>query len=150
MKKARLAKMLELIEEYEIDTQEAMLEYLRNYGFKVTQATVSRDIRELKLSKVLTESGKHKYVCVPVDLDKQERLDSIFRTSVLNVDYAMNTVVIKCEVGMAQAACAAFDAMNYDGVLGSLAGDDTIFVLARSEQYASDLVKSLNRNIENN
>ncbi|MBE6838073.1 MAG: hypothetical protein E7507_00835 [Ruminococcus sp.] len=148
MKKARLAKMLELIEEYEIDTQEAMLSYLQSYGFNVTQATVSRDIRELKLSKVLTESGKHKYIAVPVDSNKQERLDSIFRSSVISVDYAVNTVVIKCDAGMAQAACASFDAMNYDGVMGSLAGDDTIFVLTKSEQCASELVKNLSRNIK--
>lgn len=148
MKKKRLAKILELIEQFDIDTQEMMQSLLQQHGFDVTQATVSRDIKELRLLKAMSDKGVYRYTSAAVDYDKQGRLDSIFKSSVLSVDYALNTVVIKCEVGMAQAACASFDAMNFEGVMGSLAGDDTIFILMKSEQNASELVKSLIKHIE--
>ena len=143
MKKARLLKILELIEEYEIETQEAMLDYLNDFGIKVTQATVSRDISELKLTKALGKNGKYKYIVPQNNDDKIHKLNSIFISSVLKVDYAGNTVVIKCEVGMAMAACASFDAMNYPDVVGTLAGDDTIFVLMRTENNAGEMCKNL-------
>ncbi|MBQ5315079.1 MAG: arginine repressor [Oscillospiraceae bacterium] len=144
MKKARMAKILELIEKFDIDTQEEMQQRLSDCGFEVTQATVSRDIKELKLTKVISESGKHKYISsFSGDKDKQDRLDAIFKSSIISADYALNTVVIKCGSGMAQAACAAFDAMNFDDVLGTIAGDDTIFVLMRTENSASKLTKNL-------
>jgi len=93
---------------------------------------------------VISESGKHKYISsFGGDKDKQDRLDAIFKSSIISADYALNTVVIKCGSGMAQAACAAFDAMNFDDVLGTIAGDDTIFVLMRTENSASKLTKNL-------
>ena len=148
MKKARMEKMLELIDKYDIDTQEEMQQRLKECGFDVTQATVSRDIRELKLTKIISENGTHKYISSLGDRDKQDRLDAIFKSSIISADYALNTVVIKCDSGMAQAACAAFDAMNYDNVLGSIAGDDTIFVLMKTEASAAKLTKILLKHIK--
>ena len=144
MKSKRQKLICDLILKYEIETQEELVAKLLEAGCKVTQATVSRDIKELKLTKVISESGKHKYISsFSGDKDKQDRLDAIFKSSIINADYALNTVVIKCGSGMAQAACAAFDAMNFDDVLGTIAGDDTIFVLMRSESSASKLTKNL-------
>lgn len=144
MKKKRHAKILELIQNYEIDTQEELQERLKESGFIVTQATISRDIKELRLIKELTVNGKYKYSTGRnMNDDFVARLGGIFSESILKVDYAMNTVVIKCFSGMANAACAAIDSMEWDGVVGTLAGDDTIFVLCRNEDcaivFASDL-----------
>lgn len=145
MKKARLAKILEIIQENEVETQETLLQYLKDYGMNVTQATVSRDISELRLVKSLSETGKYRYVAPKNDETKQSKFSSIFTSSVISVDYALNTVVLRCEAGMANAACAAFDVMNYSEVVGSLAGDDTMFILMRDENSAAQLCKSLNR-----
>lgn len=147
MKKNRLAKILELIEEYEIDTQEAMQSFLADCGITVTQATVSRDIKELRLTKVPTSSGGYRYAVPQVDFMRQEKIHAIFIGSVVKIDYALNTVVIKCEVGMAMAACASFDAMDYPDVVGTLAGDDTIFILMRTEECAKNLYYALTEHI---
>lgn len=147
MKPKRHAKILELIAEYPINTQEELLGLLKARGFDVTQATVSRDIKELRLIKTLTEDGKYKYT-VGVQEDKSNfagKFHSIFRDSVLHIDYVDNIVVLKCYVGMAQAACAALDAMKWNGLAGTLAGDDTIFVLMRSGAHASEMVTELKK-----
>ena len=143
MKKNRLAKILELINEFDIETQEEMQTYLLDCGIDVTQATVSRDIKELKLVKATTESGKSKYILSQQNNEKQHMFNSIFTSSVISVDYALNTVVIKCGVGMAMAACASFDSMGFSDILGTIAGDDTIFAIMRSEASAAELYKSL-------
>lgn len=143
MKKNRLAKILEIINESDIDTQEMMLQCLNDYGINVTQATVSRDIAELKLIKVIGQNGKYKYAQPVKNENKIDKLNSIFISSVLGVDYSGNIVVIKCEVGMANAACASFDTMNYDDVVGTLAGDDNIFILMRNEEKACELCENL-------
>lgn len=148
MKKKRHAKILELIQNYEIDTQEELQERLKESGFIVTQATISRDIKELRLIKELTVNGKYKYSTGRnMNDDFVARLGGIFSESILKVDYAMNTVVIKCFSGMANAACAAIDSMEWDGLVGTLAGDDTIFVLCRNEDcaivFASDLERMI-------
>lgn len=147
MKKARLLKILELINENEIDTQELMLKYLNDCGMRVTQATVSRDIAELKLNKAINQNGKLVYTAPIITENKINKLSSIFQTSVLEIDYAGNTVVIKCEIGMAMAACAAFDSMNYNDVVGTIAGDDNIFVLMRSESKAKEMCLNLQKQI---
>lgn len=139
MKKHRLAKILELIAEYDIETQEAMQTYLLDCGIDVTQATVSRDIKELKLLKIQTESGKAKYAAPQANPLLQQKFNDFFLNCILHTDYALNTLVVKCDVGMAMAACASFDSMNFPQVVGTIAGDDTIFILARSEQAASEL-----------
>lgn len=148
MKKKRHAKILELIQSFEIDTQEDLQEKLKECGFIVTQATISRDIKELRLVKELSSDGTYKYSTGrKLNDDFATRLGGIFSESITNLDYAINTVVIKCFSGMANAACAAIDAMEWDGVVGTLAGDDTIFVLCRNEDCAAVFVSDLERMI---
>lgn len=146
MKSRRQAKILELIREHEINTQEGLISKLRENGFEVTQATVSRDIKELKLQKTLTADGKYRYVAAaktPSSLT--ENFDSLFSASVLSVDYAGNMIVIKTVSGMAQGACAAMDAVELSGVLGTIAGDDTIFVVAKNEGAAVSVASRLKK-----
>ena len=146
MKTKRHGKILELIQDHAIDTQEELQSWLRKEGFEVTQATVSRDIKELRLVKTLSPEGKYRYT---LGKNNENNLSSkfhmLFHGSVRSVDYACNIVVIKCMVGMAQAACAAMDSMHWNGVVGTLAGDDTIFVLTRSEEAAASLVTELKK-----
>lgn len=151
MKKARHKKILSLINEHNIDRQEVLLEYLNNEGFKVTQATVSRDIKELNLVKIVASNGEYKYAQNTIVKDTQAtvtRFDYIFSESIKEVDYAMNTVVIKCHTAMAQAACEVFDSLHWDGVVGTLAGENTIFILVRTKQVASELCEKLKQYIK--
>lgn len=137
MRATRQQKILEIITTREIYTQEGILEELKKAGFDVTQATVSRDIKKLNLIKKLTAEGKYIYAQQERDDRGQDsRFRSMLGETVISVDHAMNIVVMKCHVGMANAACAAFDTMHWDGVVGTLAGDDTIFVLLRTEEKA--------------
>ena len=133
MKRKRHALILELIQQYEITTQDELLAKLRENGFEVTQATVSRDIKELRLVKAMSPSGQYRYMAGAAQGDEYlAKFYTIFSGSVISVDYAGNTCVVKCYAGMAQAACAAIDAMHFEGIVGTLAGDDTIFVLCRT------------------
>ena len=144
MKKKRLELILKVIEAKDISTQEELLFELREHGLDVTQATVSRDIKELGLVKSMGRNGKYRYA-VPKTAGGEavKNFHNIIAPSVLWVDYAVNTVVIKCYAGMAQAVCAAIDTMDFSGVVGTLAGDDTIFVLCRSEQLAVEFMQSV-------
>ena len=138
MKTKRHSKILELISEKDIATQEDLLVYLRESGFDVTQATVSRDIKELRLVKTMVSDGKYRYS--PATSDSNADVSTkyaVFNQSAKSVDYANNMIVIKCYTGMANAACAVLDAMNHEGVVGTLAGDDTIFIACRTENAAS-------------
>lgn len=146
MKRKRHVKILELIENYDIDTQESLQQKLLECGYNVTQATVSRDIKELKLVKILSSSGEYKY-SVPPNMKEKNPLSmliSLFSESVIAIDYAMNMVVIKCHVGMANAVCAKLDSADFQNIVGTLAGDDTIFVVMRTENDAVRLVENLN------
>ncbi|MGI6249383.1 MAG: arginine repressor [Acutalibacteraceae bacterium] len=146
MKKKRLELIMRLIEKYPISTQEELLNRLRESGFDVTQATVSRDINELCLVKMIGANGQYRYVANRTDSDELvEKFNAIFTQSVISCDYAGNTIVIRCHTGMAQAACAAFDSMHWDGLVGTLAGDDTIFALCRTEGYASQMRDAIQR-----
>lgn len=138
MKKKRLALIMELIKNNEITTQDELLSRLREQGFEVTQATISRDIKELRLVKSLSATtGQYRYTVGKDESDDYwNKFHAIFAGSVLKVDYAGHICVLKCHSGMAPAACAALDSMHWEGLVGTLAGDDTIFVLARSEEYA--------------
>lgn len=141
MKISRHAKILELIEKKEIDTQEELAEELKRSGFNVTQATVSRDIKEIRLIKVLTESGKYKYAAMKEhDAMLNERLVKVFSESVLSIDYAGNIVVLKTFSGAAGAACEAIDVFDINEVVGTLAGDDTIFVLIRQAESVEHVI----------
>lgn len=145
MKRKRHTKILEIIENFDIDTQDSLQQKLLHSGFNVTQATVSRDINELKLVKILSSTGSYKY-SLPPNLKEKNPLSvliSLFTESVISIDYAVNTVVIKCHEGMAMAVCAKLDSANFQNVVGTLAGDDTIFVLMRSENDAVRLVENL-------
>ena len=146
MKARRHAKILELINEFNIDTQEELLRLLREAGFEVTQATVSRDIKELRLVKTLSQDGKYKYT-VSMDSmnDFSSKFYSLLSDSAIHIDYACNMVVIKCLTGMANAVCAAMDSMKWEGTIGTLAGDDTIFIVMKNEEYAENLVIELKK-----
>ncbi|MCI7804194.1 MAG: arginine repressor [Oscillospiraceae bacterium] len=138
MKNKRQYKILDIIKMHDVETQEMLQNLLAEYGFNVTQATVSRDIKELRLVKKMTENGIYKYAAPEENRFKK----NIFIDTVTGIDYAMNTVVVRCHTGMAQAACAALDSMEYSGIVGTLAGDDTIFVLMKTEAEARKLVKT--------
>ena len=145
MKIERQTKILELIRENDIETQSELLEKLNAEGFSATQATVSRDIKELRLVKVPSSNGAYKYASENVSEDESQSHSYLFSTAVTNIDYAHALVVIKTKVGMAQAVCAALDSTNRAGVIGTIAGDDTIFVATRSDSASSGLVSDLKK-----
>lgn len=146
MKAKRHAKILEFIQQNEIETQDEILARLKACGFDVTQATISRDIKELRLVKTLSPGGKYRYTSVKKDNgDMSAKFYTLFLNSITNIDYAGNTVVLRCYSGMAQAVCAAMDAMEWEGLVGTLAGDDTIFVLFRTEEYTVKMVQHLKK-----
>lgn len=145
MKTLRQTKILELIKENHIETQSDLLEMLRKEGFSVTQATVSRDIKEMRLVKVLDTDGTYKYASESVSAAEEASHSYLFSTAVLSIDYAHTIVVIKTRSGMAQAVCAALDSTRRAGVLGSIAGDDTIFVATRTDAASANLVSDLKK-----
>lgn len=146
MKTNRHQKILELINRYPINTQEELIEYLRADGYEVTQSTASRDIKQLRLIKTLMPDGRYRYQA-PVNPSKglKNNFSQLFSSSVISVQYAMNIVVIKTLNGLAQGACAALDSIAYDGILGTLAGDDTIIVICRDETLAEKYCKEFGK-----
>jgi len=146
LKTRRHTKILELINEYTIDTQEELLRRLRADGFDVTQATVSRDIKELRLIKTLSNDGKYKYSAGKDNTkDYSSKFYSLLADSAVSINCAVNLVVIKCLTGMAQAVCASMDSIHWEGVVGTLAGDDTIFIACKNETIAEQLVAELKK-----
>ena len=139
MKAQRQAKIVEIISNAYVETQEQLLQALTDQGFSSTQATISRDIKELRIVKELTSLGTYRY-CVP-EKDAppalSDRLNNIFRECVISVDYAENLVVIHTLPGMANAAASALDAMRSGAVLGTLAGDDTVVIVMREGHAAA-------------
>lgn len=132
MKYKRQKKILELIAEYDIETQDDLIERLRESGYDVTQATVSRDIRELKLVKTAMPDRRYRYEVAQYEgIEISTKYRNIIKETVIKVDYVGNTVVLRTYTGMAQAAAAAVDGMGWDEIVGTLAGDDTIFILMR-------------------
>jgi transcriptional regulator of arginine metabolism len=149
MKYSRHAKILELIDKYDIETQEELAEKLKEVGMDVTQATVSRDIKELRLIKVMTKDEHYRYV--PVSQTEgtiTNRLLTIFTESFVNCDYANNIVVVKTLPGMAQASASAVDSLKWTDIVGTIAGDDTMMIVCRAEKIAEELVNKLNRMIK--
>lgn len=140
MKNERQKQILDLILRYEIETQDEMISRLRDEGYNVTQATISRDMRELKLTKTLTARGTYKYV---VNQPKGNSIGVTFNhavaESIVSVDYALNTVVIKTYPGLAQAVASGVDALNMNSILGCVGGDDTIIVVCRDEASSADI-----------
>ncbi len=143
MKVNRHAKIIELINKYQIETQEELASYLNQEGFKVTQATVSRDIRDLKLTKVPAGEGKQRYAPHQSgDSEMGEKYIRVLRDGFVSMDMAQNILVIKTVSGMAMAVCAAIDAMEWNEVVGSIAGDDTIMCAIRSVE---DTIKVMDK-----
>ncbi|MGN0491493.1 arginine repressor [Ruminococcus sp.] len=146
MKSRRHAKILDIISEYPIETQDELLTRLKDEGYKATQATISRDIKDLRLVKTLGSDGKYRYVSAAKNsTDIRSNFSSLFASSVNSIDFAQNIVVIKTLSGMAQAVCAALDSNDYKAVVGTIAGDDTIFIACRSSQLAVSLTEELKK-----
>lgn len=145
MRNKRHDAILSLIKEQNIETQQDLTVALSGKGFAVTQATVSRDIKELRLLKKLNDDGKYVYTH-NIDSsggDVSDNMSLILSKSLVSVDYALNTVVIKTLTGMAQGVASVLDAMHFPQCLGTIAGDDTIFVTTRSEEASQKLCKKL-------
>lgn len=146
MKATRHTKILELIERYEIETQEELSDYLRREGYQVTQATVSRDIRELKLTKVAQENGKQRYASLSEPGgDMNGKYVRVFKEGFRSADTAQNILVVKTVSGMAMAVAAALDNMQCDEIVGSIAGDDTIMCAVRTSAEAESLLARLKK-----
>ncbi|MGI6778065.1 MAG: arginine repressor [Acetivibrionales bacterium] len=146
MKYNRQAKILEIIENHVIETQEEIAEKLKEIGMDVTQATISRDIKELRLTKVMSEDGRYRYSSIsPNEGSVSNRLLTIFSESFVSSDYANNIVVVKTLPGMAQAAASAVDSLKWPEIIGTIAGDDTIMIVCRAEIIAEKLVDRFNR-----
>ncbi|MCD4712410.1 MAG: arginine repressor [Clostridiales bacterium] len=141
MKYSRHSKIIEIIESKDIETQDELAMELTLSGFQVTQATVSRDIKEMRLIKVLTKDGRYKYASIR---DKEgvvnDRFLKIFRYSVTSIDFAGNIIVIKTLVGSASAAAVSIDAFNIKEIVGSIAGDDTIFLVVKEIDKIDELM----------
>lgn len=148
MKSQRQAKILEIISNKNIETQEQLLAELQMEGFRGTQATISRDIKELRIVKELTSLGTYRYTISASDLGSSfsARLNTIFRECVISFDYAQNIIVVRTLPGLASAAGSAIDAMNLNTIVGTLAGDDTVMIVMRDTNAAATLcgeIKSL-------
>ena len=145
LKEVRQEAILRLIENENIATQHDLSRRLKESGLDVTQATISRDIRELRLVKVTEPGGEYHYAVGKTKEKYQasHKFYSIYLASVINVDVTNNLVVIKCYTGMAQAVCACIDSLDWQGIVGTISGDDTILIIARDDEAALEMVKSL-------
>ena len=144
MKVARHEKIKELIQQYDIDTQEELASRLNEAGFKVTQATVSRDIRALKMMKVTGKDGKSRYVILQeLPTEMGEKYTRVLHDALLTIDQGQNILVIRTVPGMAMGVAAALYALNWEEILGSIAGDDTVMCVARTLEEASSVAERL-------
>lgn len=149
MKTKRQTKMLELIKKHDIETQEELSDYLQKEGYQVTQAMVSRDIRELKLTKVAMSNGRQKYAALTeANEDLSEKYTRVFRDAFVSMDMAQNILVIKTVSGMAMAVAAAIDAMHLHEIVGCIAGDDTIMCAVRSVDDTIAVMSRLRKLVE--
>ena len=149
MRTKRQTKMLELIKKHDIETQEELSDYLQKEGYQVTQATVSRDIRELKLTKVAMSNGRQKYAALTeANEDLSEKYTRVFRDAFVSMDMAQNILVIKTVSGMAMAVAAAIDAMHLHEIVGCIAGDDTIMCAVRSVDDTIAVMSRLRKLVE--
>ena len=151
MKTNRQSKIIEIIQKNEVETQDELSALLEKDGFRVTQATVSRDIRELKLTKIPTAGGRQKYAVItdaPENLSK--KYERVLREGFLSMDMAQNILVIKTAPGMAMAVCAAIDALEWNEIVGSIAGDDTIMCAVRTVNDTLLVMNKIKKLIKNN
>ncbi len=144
MKLKRQEKILEIISKYSVETQEELIDRLYESGYEVTQATVSRDIRELKLTKVSTGHGGYRYMLPPQNETRGTmKFTSTILDAVVMVDYALNTIVIKTEPSLANPVAASIDSMHSPEILGCVAGDDTVIVISRDIDAAKEITEKL-------
>lgn len=150
MRNKRHEAIINIIKENNVETQQELTDFLCQVGFEVTQATVSRDIKELGLHKKLNKDGRYVYTC-----NEKETIDGItdemtiiLSKSIVSSDYSLNTVVIKTLAGMAQGAASVLDAMHFPECLGTIAGDDTIFVVTRGEEASQKFCKKIKNMID--
>lgn len=149
MRYSRQNKILDIINTHEVETQERLVALLRKSGYKVTQATISRDIKELQLVKTLSPSGKYKYtIGASADQPISDRYIKIFKETILTVAYSGNIIVVKTLSGCANAAAEAIDTLNFSNVVGTLAGDNTIFIVAGDPANVPALVNRFNEMIK--
>ncbi|MBQ9429576.1 MAG: arginine repressor [Clostridia bacterium] len=151
MKSARQQKILELIREFEIETQEELIFYLDKYGYETTQATVSRDIRELKLTKVTSSTGNYRYAQQDAkNVPASPKFNGVLIDSITRVSYANNLIVLHTFPGLANAVATGVDAIHSPDILGCVAGDDTLIIVVANENAARDLsdkIKNLMRSV---
>lgn len=146
MKVNRHAKIIELIGKYQVETQEELAAYLNQEGFKVTQATVSRDIRDLKLTKIPTEDGKQRYTVHPkTGTTMNDKYIRVLKDGFASMDMAQNILVIKTVSGMAMAVATAIDSLQFSEVVGTIAGDDTIMCAIRTVEDTVKVMDKINK-----
>lgn len=146
MKVNRHVKIVELVNKYDIETQEELADRLREEGFQITQATVSRDIRDLKLTKVPTDDGRQKYVVLKATENAlRDKYIRIMKDGFVSMDMAMNILVIKTVSGMAMAVAAAIDEMQWNEVVGCIAGDDTIMCAVRTMEDTAVVMEKIRK-----
>ena len=149
MKRQRHEVVVDLINKYDIETQEELAAYLKEEGFEVTQATVSRDIRELKLSKIATGNGKQKYIILKNDDSHLgDKYIRVLRDGFVSMNMAQNILVIKTVQGMAMAVAAALDAMKFPEIVGCIPGDDTIIAALKSTDETKVVIDKINEILE--
>lgn len=145
MKYSRHSKILEIIDQHVVETQDDLAERLRQEGMDVTQATVSRDIKELRLVKVMTDKGESRYTSITQNEgDISDKLLRVFTDAFISCDYANNIVVVKTLPGMAQAAASAVDSLRGHEIIGTIGGDDTLLIVCKAELIAKKLVERFN------
>lgn len=148
MKELRQEKILEIIRSQEVETQEELAEELKNRGIHVTQATVSRDIKELNLIKILSHNGKYKYAQVSQNRNTNiSALATIFSNTAISVERVDKMLVVKTISASASLAAEAIDSFNLEGIAGTLAGDNTIFIAVRTDEKAEELLQELKKMI---
>ncbi len=146
MKISRQSKIIELINKFDIETQEELADRLMKDGYNVTQATVSRDIRELKLTKVAMDGGRQKYIVLQkTESGMSEKYTRVLRDGFISMDMAQNIIVIKTIAGMAMAVAAALDALQFSSIVGCIAGDDTIMCAIRTTEDTVAVMEKINK-----
>jgi transcriptional regulator of arginine metabolism len=146
MKISRQSKIVELINKYDIETQEELADRLMKDGYNVTQATVSRDIRELKLTKVAVDGGRQKYIVLQkTEPGMSEKYTRVLRDGFVSMDMAQNIMVVKTVPGMAMAVAAALDALQMNSIVGCIAGDDTVMCAVRTTEETVQVMEKLSK-----
>ena len=149
MKSGRQSKIIELITKHNIETQEELADLLEQAGYHVTQATISRDIRELKLTKVAYPGGKQKYIALKSqELHIDKKYKRVLSDAIVTMEAAQNIIVIRTVTGMAMACATAIDSLGIEGIVGTIAGDDTIACFAKDNAYAMSAIEGLKREIK--